>query len=352
MRFSVIHIRIAIVALNLAMTAVVGLQTYFGVFHAPKYSTPSFVDPATLRTGQGDRNPDGSALSVAMTGAARLLVPPPVPPPPPPVDATAKKEAVEVGPDGSGELPPGPLENTWEYVQCFVVPSDRYRSQATLHKKDPAAASLPGVPGKKAVQKISSRTARPTVAGRSTRLPIPGAAAQGDSKTLRVQDIWKDDDQGFWIRVIDITEVHFIYEEKSQKGRRFALKRTKLDIGDGSKLSGQKDEGEGENPPDKKPMFSLTPPNRDKNFETWGEFEGIAASPATSATLPGATQPGAVRPGGTGPAASPKRPLSQEEQVKQAGEAMKSLQSNKEYLKVPKEKRDELEKLLGPAGKK
>ncbi len=348
MRFAVIHIRIAIVAFNLVMTGLVGLQTYFGVFHTPKWNSVILLDPSILRSTQGDRGSAGSTLQAEMNEAVRRLVPPPAPPPPAPIDKAPKADPTSEEPKGPDELPPGPLDNTWEYVQCIVDPADRSLSRATLRRKDPSAGVLPGVPAKRPVQKITTKTTRPSVATRNPRLAIPGAAAQGDSRTLRIKDVWKDDDQGFRIRVRDITEKRFIYEEFAQKGRLFALQRVTIDIYDDKGVKAEKDEaGAPEDGSEKKPMFLYSPRDRDQAYETWGESDGITAA----ATTPTSQNP-TVKPGAAGPASSPKRPLSQEEAQKAAGEAMKSLQTSKEYLKAPKAEREKLEKLLGTGGTK
>jgi hypothetical protein len=345
MRFTVTQIRVGILLLNLILTLLVGSQTVYAILRRPAAVDAPRFDPVKFSYA-GSAAPSEPPQVSRVPGIGQSFFPPKVVAPPPAPDSKGeKKPEPEVG---QGELPKGPLDEGWEYVQC-IIELDPRQNRATLQKKD-ASASMPGAPAKRSAgpqRKIiksavsqAPRTGRPPIQG--------GAAGSASGKTIQVGRRWVDEDLKIDIRVREITKGQFVYEEHSHPGILFALTRASNSIYDegenGTQLKNAKEEADPANadPKDKEKHFHPQPPDFEKEFETWGNLAGSGASPVAS---PKTIGPNAGRGAQEGP-----RPPSKEEQLK-ALKDLQGLQKNPEYLKQPKAQRDQLQKLL-EGGKK
>src|SRR6266540_2342373 len=282
-------------------------------------------------------------------------------PPPPPAapvgPAPGGKDDKEVAADKIGELPPGPLNDEWEFIFAIIVPGDPAYNVASLAKKDPAAAAAGGAV-KKAGARVP-RVIRSPAPGRTVRPQVPGApAAPTDKKSLKNRTRWKDDDLKIDVWVEDITLKEFVYSDSSQPGRLFALKRKTSDIyekpkGETPALKTVKEE-DPQNPDAKtenEKHFLPEPPDREKEFENRKNAKSTPAAPG--GTLgPGMTPP---RPPGSNAAHAAnddKRPKSTEEQLKELGKLSGEIEKSEKFKKMPRAQQEQFRAALKPGGKK
>jgi hypothetical protein len=265
---------------------------------------------------------------------------------PPPVD---DKPRLDPEIDAKTELPPGPLNDTWEFVSVIHIALDPTATRATLQKKD--AAVGPGVTG---MRRPLTRT--PPKVIRSNQPPRVRAPAQGgavpvatDKKTLRPTDHWVDEEAKINVWVIEVTQDRFIYEDATQPGRTFALARKMTKIyhpgtNGESRLNKVETETDPANPEEKpESHFFPVAPDRDKIFRERKSVPGGASVLTTGGK-------GVAAPNATHPSQAGARPLSQEEQLKKLQDTMSNLKNNEKFQKAPKADREKLQQLLG--GKK
>jgi hypothetical protein len=348
MRLTLTQIRVSMLILNLALTLMIGGQTFYGVFNQEKPPVRLLpIPPEAELSYRGERVGSGPGATVQMKGLGQSLLVPRVEvvAPPPKGPDEGPKPPPPTGPD---ELPPGPLNDTWEFVSVIYIPLDPGATRATLQKKD--ASGVTGVPGmKKPVTRTPPKVIRSTPPAR-VRTPAPGGVVPvaTDKKTLRPTDHWVDEDAKINIWVIEVTPDRFIYEDSTQPGRTFALARKTTSIyqkgtNGESRLNKVETETDLANPEEKpESHFFPVEPDRERTFR---ERKSVPAGAAVLTTGGKSLPPNAAHPSQAG-----GRPLSQEEQMKKLQDTMSTLKNNKDFQKAPKADREKLQQLLG--GKK
>ena len=301
-------------------------------------------------------------MSVAV-GIAAGIVPPP-PPPPPPEPKGPVQPPVDLGPQGPGDFPPGPLESGWELVHTIIVPFNPKASRATLQKKDAGGGPPGSKPGPKAPKLIRSAPPRTFTSAKGVKTVPMGPAS--DKKTLRIKERWVDKEANLNIWVIDIDPSRMVYEDGTT-WKIHALHRNSTSIYNDGGPNGREikpipaepvDPNSPEPPVEEKKKLSHIGPDRDKEFEKRKESNASdsTAAPAAADSAKGAkgapALKGAPAPNVAHPANQEKRPLSKEEQVQQLKETIGNLQTSEKFKNVPKKDRDQLNKLLGPGAKK
>jgi hypothetical protein len=360
MRFSVTQLRLGILILNVGLTVLLAAQAALAVFTQPETTRPpQFPGAGTLKFGVGDGDRRGEEQTIRVAKLGERLVPPP-----PPAPITPGPESGSKGPEQlpvEGELPPGPLNDEWEFVFAIIVPGDPSFNVASLAKKDPAAAAGGAV--KKAGARVP-RVIRSPAPGRTVRPQVPGApAAPADKKSLQNRSHWKDDDLKIDVWVEDITLKEFVYSDSSQPGRLFALPRKTSDIYDKPKgdtlasgparLKTVKEE-DPQNPDAKtenEKHFFIDPPDREKEFENRKNAKSTPAAPG-GALGPGKTPPRPTSPNAAHAANADKRPKSTEEQLKELGKLSGEIEKSEKFKKMPRAQQEQFRAALKPGGKK
>jgi hypothetical protein len=232
MRLNPLHLRIALLVLNLA--AAVGVPAYAAMSYwktGDNVGTLVIAEPGDLvfREGEAD-GMVGKGPSQLIAVAGWVMPSRPVAETPGSGDLTTDASTVPKPPSDSKELLPGPLadEHHLEYVFAIVRKEEPTRNFVILRKKDDAAAN-PAGPGAGATASARTnvrrtttnpqRPARVTVGGRK-----PGVGQPSDAVSFFVSKRWyMDKDRGLDFMIHSADEKQFVYWMPSDPKKMYAL---------------------------------------------------------------------------------------------------------------------------------